>query len=512
MFWKKKNNTAVTNAVQPEEIQKNSFFSTDWMPEAHKVKREITLREKMKITFQRDFTAIKSVNSSGQHISPAFAMDSIDDMQQSKIISARPPGIPDAQLSWYAGQGFIGYQTCAMLSQNWLIDKACTMPAEDAARHNYEITINDGTEVSQEVLEEIRKKDKAFKIIPQCVELARMCRVFGIRVALFEVNSPDPKYYENPFNIDGITPDSYRGISQIDPYWMAPELSSIAASNPAAKDFYEPTWWLINGKRVHRSHLVVVRTGELPDILKPSYIFGGISIPQKIAERVYAAERTANEAPMLAMTKRLTTLNTDVTQAVDNPDAFSAKMTIWTEFMNNFGVKVIGEADKIEQHDTSLADLDAVIMTQYQLVAAAAEVPATKLLGTSPKGFNATGEFEESSYHEKLESIQQHWLSPLVDRHHALLMRSHIMPKFNTAPFEINHKWNAVDSPTAAEISDINLKKAQTDKLYVDAGAINGVDVRNRLIGDNDSGYNGIEAVEEPFNEGGEEENYEVTQ
>ena len=57
-------------------------------------------------------------------------------------------------------------------------------------------------------------------------------------------------------------------------------------------------------------------------------------------------------------------------------------------------------------------------MSQYQLVAAAANVPATKLLGTTPKGFNATGEYEEASYHEELESIQANDLSRLLARHH----------------------------------------------------------------------------------------------
>ena len=108
--------------------------------------------------------------------------------------------------------------------------------------------------------------------------------------------------------------------------------------------------------------------------------------------------------------------------------------------------------------------MDAAIMTQYQLVAAASGVPATKLLGTSPKGFNATGEFEESSYHEELESIQQHDLSPLVNRHHLLLIRSHVAKEFKIKPFNTEVAWKPVDSPTAAEQADINLKKAQTDE------------------------------------------------
>ena len=52
--------------------------------------------------------------------------------------------------------------------------------------------------------------------------------------------------------------------------------------------------------------------------MKPAYLYGGLPVPQLISERVYAAERTANEAPMLAMTKRLTVLKCDITQAVAN--------------------------------------------------------------------------------------------------------------------------------------------------------------------------------------------------
>ena len=56
-------------------------------------------------------------------------------------------------------------------------------------------------------------------------------------------------------------------------------------SNPTSPEFYEPTWWRIGGQRVHCSHLIVFRNGQVPDILKPSYMFGGGPVPQRIAER-----------------------------------------------------------------------------------------------------------------------------------------------------------------------------------------------------------------------------------
>jgi hypothetical protein len=138
-------------------------------------------------------------------------------------------------------------------------------------------------------------------------------------------------------------------------------------------------------------------------------------------------------------------------------------------------------------------------MTQYQLVAAAANVPSVKLLGTSPKGFNTTGEFEESNYHEMLESLQTHALTPLLERHHLLLIRSEIAPKFNIEPFNTTVTWKPLDAMTAKELAELNKMKAETGGLLMNAGAIDGMDERQRVINDPESGYTGL--VDEMPNE-----------
>ena len=400
--------------------------------------------------------------------------------------------IPEIQVLWYASQSFIGYQLCAMLSQNWLISKACLMPAKDATRNGYEISVNNGKEVEPEVLDAIRKQDEKYKLNQNLIEFVKMGRVFGIRIAMFVVESDDPDYYRKPFNIDGVMTGAYKGISQIDPYWITPQLDADAAGNPGAMGFYEPTWWVLNGKPIHNTHLVIFRTEELPDILKPTYIYGGVSIPQKIAERVYAAERCANEAPLLTLTKRTDVVKADMAQATADFDGFANRMQQWVYNRDNYGIKMLGLDEEMQQFDTSLSDLDAVIMTQYQLVAAASNVPATKLLGTSPKGFNATGEFEESSYHEELESIQKHDLSPLIERHHLLLIQSEIAPEFSIETFETTVTWNELDAMTGKEQSELNRFKAETGRMLIESGAIDPGEERQRVMSDPESGYHGL--------------------
>lgn len=488
MFWWKKK-----EAAAPKE--RNGLFSSDI---DQRLSRKKITADYLPRTFQRSAEDFMPVDDKGNQIG-LTGMDAEEKiafdqtLQQAKRMNSTfGENVNGIQLGWYASQGFIGYQVAAMLSQHWLIDKVLTMPARDAARNGYDLAVTDGSKIKPEVLDYIKKRDKEMLVPKALVEIATNNRRFGIRIVMFKIKTSDPTYYEKPFNPDGITKGSYLGYTQIDPYWVTPELDMESAADPSSMYFYEPTWWRITGRRIHRSHLVIIKNGEVPDILKPSYLYGGIPVPQKIYERVYAAEITANEAPKLAMSKRLTVLKLDLTKGLANITKFLERMNFWTEIRDNQGVKIVGEDEEIEQFDTSLNDLDVVIMTQYQIVCAAGDCPATKILGTTPKGFNATGEYEESSYHEFLESVQTHDMTPFLDRHHLLLIRSEVAPKFGIGVFNTEVNWRPIDSPTAAELADINLAKAQTDVALVQTGGIDGLAVTDRLINDRDSGYQSL--------------------
>ena len=509
MAWYKPWTWGKNAAIEAEEVneadlekEKEGEFSTD-----------LTRYRRMKVAalndwianniFQKTAADIRPIGLDGVAMDSAVAMDS--DIKSAFTLSAN--NLPPILFSWYVQQAFIGYQACAIIAQNALVNKACTKPAQKALKKGYDITVNDGSEVDADIINLIRRTDKRFKIKKNLVEFERMNRVFGIRIALFKVSSSDPDYYLKPFNLDGITPGSYKGIAQVDPYWITPELDEQATADPSAIDFYEPTWWRVNGKRYHRSHLIITRYAEVPDILKPSYIYGGLPLPQLIYERIYSAERTANEAPMLALTKRVNIVKTNTEKALANQKAFEERMAAFNELRDNHGIFAIDKEEDYQQTDTALGDLDDVIMTQYQLVAALAGMPATELIETSPKGFNATGEFEKESWYDTLETIQEDSYTPLLERHYQILIRSEIAPKHEIEAFGFDICWKPLDSPTAKELAEINEINSRTDQQLQNAGAIDSFEVRERIIADPNSGYNGLQPFEEmePANEEGEE-------
>ena len=426
-----------------------------------------------------------------------FGMDSLDSVgDQAKLVPIANQILNEGSLAFFAAQTFIGYQVAALLAQNWLVDKACTVKVQDAIKNWFTISVNDGEKADEELIAYINKMDKKFKLKHNLLQAGKFNNVFGIRHVLFEVDSSDPDYYEKPFNPDGITKGSYKGMTQIDPYWTTPYLGQRDVSDPASQHFYEPTHWYVGGRgRIHRSHFVILRGPEVADYLKPGYYYGGLSLAQRIYERVYAAERTANEAPLIAMSKRLNVRKVDLEKVAADPEAFEEAMEMLTQYRDNSGVHVIDTAEEHQQFDTALSDFDSVIMTQYQLVAAISNTPATKLINTSPKGFSSTGEFEIETYHEELESIQEMQLDDIVERHHICVMKSLVIPKFGK-DIEIDIVWNSLKVESRKEKADINYVKAQTAEIYKNAGAIDQNEIRSSLITDKDSGWDGIESIE----------------
>lgn len=424
---------------------------------------------------------------------PPLKIGGVMDFSPDSLLSVSGYGqsISNQHLNWFGNHGFIGYQTCAILTQHWLIDLACTVPVEDAIRKGWNITKNDGEELDQKILTKIKAIDKKMDIVSKLKDFGIFGRKYGIRVAVFNVESNQKDLYEHPFNIDGVKKGSYKGIVMNDPYYCIPLLEG-SAMNPSSPDFYEPTYWMIGGKKYHKSHCIIFRHSEVPQILKPSYIYGGVSLTQQIFEAVYNAEVTATEIPQLIQNMRLYVMHMDLGQALLNPDLMNEKLGQLSEVRNNYGVQAIGEEESLEQIQTTLTGLDELCAGRYKLVASVAQMPVCKIMKTDLTGGLVKGGGEESIYHETLESLQVK-LHPFLDRHYQLLCKSAF-----GEDHELDIVWNKLDAMTEKEAADVQFTKSQTALAYVNAGAIDGEDIRNTLIADEESGYNGLDANDLP--------------
>lgn len=394
--------------------------------------------------------------------------------------------ISDTHINYFGNKGFIGYQACATLAQHWLIDLACTVPCEDALRKGWEITKNDGEEIGPELQATIRLLDNKNGIHNKALSFAKMGRVYGVRVAVFLVDNDDKEYYTSPFNLDGVTPGSFKGVLMNDPYYVIPDVTQ-QGQNPSSLQFYEPEYWIIGGQRYHKSHCVVFRHSELPQILKPSYLYGGISLTQQIYEAVYNAEISANEIPMLLQNMRMDVYKVDLARALSNYEAFEERLELMAQTRNNHGVRTIDLEDDYTQLQTTVTGLDELVLGRYKIAASIAQMPVAKLLKTDLTGGLVKGGGEEAIYHETLESLHCK-IKPFLEKYYRIMLKSEL-----NMSDEIEINFNKLDAMTEKELAEVNEIKSRTDSNLVNAGAIDGNSVISRLVADKQSGYNGLD-------------------
>ncbi|MGN0022649.1 MAG: anti-CBASS protein Acb1 family protein [Elusimicrobiaceae bacterium] len=410
-----------------------------------------------------------------------YAQDALGEAIKAPALYGLEGFQQDIIFTFFAKYGFIGYQACSLLQQHWLINNACTIPNEDALRPGWKTTLTGGKDNADLLQDLSRAENKKYDIYAKALKWGRNRKIFGLALAYPVIDGVDT---EKPFNIDGVKPGSFKGIAVIDPYWCMPEFDADTVRNPLDPDYFKPAYYVFNGRRVHRSHLLIWLNDEPSDILKPSYIYGGIPLTQQIYERVYAAEKSANEAPEILLTKRSTIAkSTDMDNALAQESETARKLGWMRKLLNNFGI-LLTDYD-VHQLDTTLTGLCEIIDNQYKLVAAVAKIPEHKLMKTNPSGgLGNKGEFSTKDYRLEVCSLQEYGYKPFIERIEDIILRSEFGVKTQT-----DITFNELDLTDQTEKAALLTQKTQNLGTLIDKGMISPDEGRKSLIEDENSGF-----------------------
>ena len=493
----------VVETEKPVENKEPRVFYLDFLRKMGKINENHnrTLDETLAWLFPRKISDLKMVKNG-----KTVAMDSA-----GIKIPMYSNDLPEEMLPFFT-HTFIGWQACALLYENAYIKKACEIPARDAVAVDYKLQYENGDDDNnstdgkeeQEILNKLKKiSDKEMLIKDICRNADIFRKVYGQILVVPTFNVDMTKVMEKPYSPSKIKKGTYTGMTLIQPFWVTYQMSADGIMNPQMSGYYEPEYYVINGsQKIHKSWIVKLITGVCPDILKPVYYYGGIPLTQQIFERVFCAEKTANEAPKLALTKRLLIVDGNVNDMSANPEiAYNALQSV-LEVRDNMGVMVKNPGDQVQQIDTSLTDMDALIMTQFQLVAAIAEMPVTKLMKTQLKGLSNSGDYEMKDYAQSLVEIQENVFNRILERHYQILSMSEYGEDKGIIPV-----WNKIDTPTELEQAQIETQQAQTDSTYIASGVVSAEEVRSGLRANEDSRFHNLsdEMPEMPDMEMGEE-------
>jgi hypothetical protein len=121
-------------------------------------------------------------------------------------------------------------------------------------------------------------------------------------------------------------------------------------------------------------------------------------------------------------------------------------------------------------------------------------IPLIELLGIQPMGLNATAAGEIQVFDDTIHSMQE-----LVFRDPLTSVINFVqLSEFGEVDPEITFDFCPLRSLDDAELATVQKTKAETDATYVDLGAIDAGEVRQRLADDPDGPYQGLDPNKVP--------------
>lgn len=404
---------------------------------------------------------------------------------------------------WGEGQYFLGYPYLAELAQRPEYRHISETIAGLMTRKWIKLVSASDTE-SGALAEKIKKLDEAMKrydlrgAFNKAMTLDGFMGMGMIYVDLTE----NPEEIKTPLLRDKvgkltnakIGKGSLRGFVVVDPTWVSPIVYN--STNPLKADFYRPSEWYVMGQRVNADRLLIVRSREVPDILKASYNFGGLSMSQMAKPYVDNWLRTRQSVSDLLHAFTVFVLKTNFNVLAADVSATMARIAAFVLGRDNKGVMLIDkESEELTNISAPLGSLDKLQAQAQEQMASVSQLTLVWLLGVTPSGLNASTDGEIRVQYDRIKILQEKVFGAILTDALEIIQLSEFGEIDPGIGYEFLPLWELDDAGRAA----VEKTKADTDAVYMTEGVVTNDEVRDRLAADPLSPYHGLKgAAPEP--------------
>lgn len=285
-----------------------------------------------------------------------------------------------------------------------------------------------------------------------------------------------------------------KALRNVEAIWCYP--SGYNTTNPLLDNWYRPDKWYVQGNEVHSSRFLTFIGREVPDILKPTYSFGGLSLSQMAKPYVDNWLQTRQSVNDIISAFSVFVLKSNLTETLQaDGEQLFRRAALFNAVRDNRGLMMIDkETEEFDNVSAPLSGLDALQSQAQEHMAAVSHIPIVKLLGIQPAGLNASSEDQMRSFYDYINSYQEHLYRDQLRRLLGIVMLSLWGELDDTIDFEFVPLWS-LDEKGQAEVRKI---KAETDDLLIGAGSISSEESRTRVANDPGSDYAAIEVDDVP--------------
>lgn len=400
------------------------------------------------------------------------------------------------------GQAFLGYTYLAELTQRAEYRRPAEILAKQMTRKWIKLRAT-GDEDSEKKAEKIAKLEAEMKrlkvqaVFRKAVELDGF---FGRAQIYIDVGAglEDRDEINKPLAMTStkVPKGGLKRLTVVEPMWTYP--ANYNATNPLAPNFYRPTSWYVMGSEVHASRLLTITGRPVPDILKPAYMFGGLSLSQMAKPYVDNWLRTRQSVSDLIHAFSVMVFKTKMDDILTGGSAqnFIKRVQMFNAYRDNKGVFAVDkDTEDLTNVAAPISGLDSMQAASQEQMSAVTGIPLSILLGITPHGLNASNDGEIRAFYDWVEAEQESKLSPALQTVLEVIQLS----LFGDVDPDIVFQWEPLWSMSAKEVAEIDKTKAEADSIRVNDGIISPHEARVRLAKDEESPYSSLDLDDDPI-------------
>lgn len=327
--------------------------------------------------------------------------------------------------------------------------------------------------VGPEHLKELDRVQRVTALRERVNEGLRWGRLYGGAAGLIMIRGQEGMLGQ-PLELESIYPGTFQGLYILDRWQgVVPGMELVFEGGEPVPAYYSITDARGNTvAKVHHSRLVRFTGRDLPFLERVAELYWGESEVEALYNDVVKHDNVA--ANMAALTFRA---NVDTMEVQNLDQLFSVTsgeqqrrfwnvMQAQSVMKSNFGMQLVNRGDQIKNTQYTFTGLQEVYDSMCLDLSGASRIPVTKLFGRSPAGMNATGESDLRNYYDYVDTLREAKLRPVLEK----LLPVLAMSAWGAVPDGLDITFPPLWTPTAAEVAEIALKKAQAIRDTFQAG------------------------------------------
>jgi phage-related protein (TIGR01555 family) len=362
-------------------------------------------------------------------------------------------------------------QLDAAFQTNWLARQIVEVPAEDMTREWRTIKSADA--------EAIRVEEDRHMIPSMINDALCWARLFGGAGVLMITGQDLTK----PLNVNRVKKGDLQRVIVFDRYDMASMVMNTW--NVLSENYLRPEFYAIAGgsQHIHWSHFARFNGAKLPRRQMAVTQGWGDSELRKCLDDIMdmiASKDGIAELMQEANVDVITREGLADELASDQDTAITDRYALFAQMKSVVKLALLDGDETYDRKTLNLSGVAPIIELFMTWISGAADIPLTRLFGTSAKGLNATGEGDQSNYFNSIRSKQTTQVDPGMRVLDEVLVRSAL----GYWPEDYNYTWNPLTQPGLQEVAAALKINAERDQIYVDMDAVNVSQVMRNLQSD----------------------------